>query len=76
MLNKLIDQGLDDGPTSLMTSTQNRQSSASWGSQCEMERANVQQEGKQTSCPQPSPPKVEPLLSIQRLTSKDMEKEQ
>ena len=44
-----------------------------------MQRANIkqeQQEGKQTSCPQPRLPQVEPLLSIQRLTSKDIEKEQ
>ena len=74
-----MDQGLDDLSTLSMTLTQNRQASASYGSQCEMERANVkqeQQEGKQTSYPQPRPPQVEPLLSIQRLTSKDIEREQ
>ena len=54
-----MDQGLDDVPTSSMISTQNRQPSASYGGQCEIERVNVkqeQQEGKQTSCPQPRLP--------------------
>ena len=55
-LNKLMDQGLDNAPIPSMTRNQNRQASASYGSQHEMDRANVkqeQQEGKHTSCPQP-----------------------
>ena len=43
MLNKLMDQRLDDVSTPSMTLTQNRQASASYGSQCEMERTNVKQ---------------------------------
>ena len=78
-LNKLMDQGLDNAPTPLATQSQNRQASASFSSQHEMDSANVkqeQQEGKLTGCTQLRPPMVEPLLSIKRLTTKDIELEQ
>ena len=82
MLNELMNQGLDNLPTPMMSKTQNRQASASYGSQHEMESANIKQEQHQSSSSlrppriEPRPPKVEPLLSIKKLMTKDIEREQ
>ena len=77
-LNKLMSQGLDNVPPMSTNCLQNQQASASFGSKRELDelKEKLNQECKQTSHPNLRSPRVELLLSIWKLTIKDIEREQ
>ena len=67
MLNKLMEQGLDNVPSMTIQYPQNHQASASFDSQRELDVLNVKgehQEDNQTTHEHPKLSKVEPLLSV------------